>query len=101
MRVDSARSAQSATTSGVLSPSSRSASPNPSRVYASSSLFMFACDLALHGPELLQEPPGLLLTRRLAVPAIIKFDLLHPLAWDVVRNDDGRLFINSFRLLDR
>src|SRR3989338_4793676 len=100
MRVLSAKSAQSATTFGLVSPSSKRALPNPSRVCAIfSESLMFALDFALHCAQLCKKPRGFLLVGRFAVPAVVELDFFDAFAGDGVRQNERRLFINRFGLL--
>src|SRR3989344_9531804 len=114
--VDSAKSAQSATTFGLLSPSSSSALPNPSRVGTCSGppgggskifsfsfaavfsivLFVFALDLSFVGSKFFQKLLCFFFTWWFAVPAVVKLYFFYSLTRYGVRDDDRRLLKNCF-----
>src|SRR3989344_2974539 len=102
MRVLSARSAHSATTCGLLAPSSSRALPNPSRVCAIFGVsLMFALYFALHRAQFGKKLRRFLFVGCFAVPVIIKLYLFYSFAGDGVSQNQRRLFINRFRLLYR
>src|SRR3989344_4075172 len=116
-RVDSLRSAQRTTMFLSVFPASTTPCPNPSRVgFRSTSVpnssgsrcasvrimsGVFARDPPAAGPDPFQEPRRLLFRGRFTVPVVVELYFRHALPRNRVGDDDGRLFIDRFRLLDR
>src|SRR3989344_4484429 len=116
-RVDSLRSAQRTTMFLSVFPASTTPCPNPSRVgFRSTSALnnsgsrcasirimsgIFARDPSAAGPDPFQESRRLLFAGRFTVPVVVELYFRHAFPRNRMGDDDGRLFIDRFCLLDR